>query len=95
MKRDTVTNIPLLLRYFFKWKGHVRWPNPKRRRQDGQKYKKGYEIRLVVKTREELRQMRQQLRRAGFKLGKPFKKAKQIVQPIYGKQAVERFLSWI
>lgn len=95
MKRDTSINIPLLARYYFKWKGYIRWPNPKRRSQEGQKYKKGYEIRFVAKTQKELSEMRKILKNAGFKLGEPFKKANQIVQPIYGRQAVERFLSWV
>ncbi len=59
----------------------------------GQKYKKGYEVRLVVKTWREVMRIRQLLHCVGFKAGRPFKKHSRIVQPIYGKAAVEWFLS--
>ena len=82
-----------LLRQAFRRSGYVRVANQTRRKEMGQKYKKGYEVRLVGKTRAELTQIRRLLRRVGFKAGKPFEKHSRIVQPIYGKAAVEWFLS--
>jgi hypothetical protein len=76
---------------FFNAKGYMRFPNPERREREGFNYKKGYEVRLVVKDEIELQTIRQLLERLGFKLGKPFQKANQLVQPIYSKDAVERF----
>jgi len=82
-----------LLRQSFRQDGYVRVVNKARRKEMGRKYRKGYEVRLVVKTPPELTQVRQLLRQIGFKPGKPFEKHRRIVQPIYGKAAVEWFLS--
>ena len=81
-----------LLITFFERNGFVRLVNEKRREQEGQKYKKGYEVRLVAHSEEELKNMRQLLLHVGFKAGKSYKKCRQIIQPIYGKTAVEWFL---
>lgn len=59
----------------------------------GQKYKKGYEVRLVANSKEELEDMRQLLQQSGFKPGKPYKKHFQFVQPVYGKLAVDWFVN--
>ena len=80
-----------LLITFFERNGCVRLADEKRRQQLGQKYKKGYEVRLVAYSEEELKNIRQLLLRVGFKAGKPYKKNYQIVQPIYGKTAVDWF----
>lgn len=66
---------------------------PKRTLTDEEKqtYKKGYEIRFVARSETELKEIRQALRKTGFKPGKSFQKARQIVQPIYGKQQFEHF----
>jgi hypothetical protein len=81
-----------LLTTFFERNGCVRLVNEKRREQEGQKYKKGYEVRLVAYSEEELKNIRQLLLRVGFKVGKSYKKHRQIIQPIYGKTAVEWFM---
>lgn len=83
----------VLLRQSFHRGGYVRVVNKARRKQMGRNYKKGYEVRLVVKTPRELAQIRQLLRQVGFAAGQPFQKHRRIVQPIYGKAAVEWFLS--
>src|SRR3989337_1363960 len=80
-----------LLIAFFERNGCVRLVNEKRREQEGQKYKKGYEVRLVAYSEKELKIMRQLLLRVGFKVGKSYKKHYQIIQPIYGKTAVKWF----
>jgi len=82
-----------LLRQAFRRSGYVRVVDKARRKEMGHKYKKGYEVRLVVKTRDELMRMRQLLRRVGFDPATSFLKHSRIVQPIYGKAAVEWFLS--
>jgi hypothetical protein len=81
----------LLLAHFFRRNGCIRLPNYKRRKREGQKYKKGYELRLVARTANELKQIRHLLRQTGFTMGKPYQKGRQIVQPIYGKWMVDRF----
>jgi hypothetical protein len=82
-----------LVRRCFRDGGCVRVVDKVRRKKMGQLYKKGYEVRLVVKTRAELLQVRELLRQVGFNPAKTFVKRNQIVQPIYGKAAVEWFLS--
>ncbi len=82
-----------LLLAFFQRNGCVRVPNEKRRKELGQKYKKGYEVRLVAKSKEELELMRQLLQQSGFKTCNPYKKHFQFVQPVYGKAAVGWFTS--
>jgi hypothetical protein len=81
---------------FFRRNGYVRRQNEKRLNTEGwSQYKKGDEVRLVVNSQPDLAQVRRLLRQAGFKLGRPFAKGRQTVQPIYGRQAVERFLSLV
>jgi hypothetical protein len=80
------------LKEFFKRNGYVRLPDKKRRKMDSRNYKKGYEVRLVLKQ-SELPHVRRLLQQSGFRLTTPFAKLTQIVQPIYGKAAIEFFLS--
>lgn len=80
------------LKRLFERNGYLRSPNPTRQEQEGYtKYKKGYEVRLVAQDEMELEQIRDWLQQAGFQLAKPHAKVHRFVQPIYGKQAVERF----
>lgn len=80
------------LAQFFHRNGCMRLPNETRRQEEGpRKYKKGYEIRLVARNEAELEELGRLLQEAGFKLGRPYQKGKQTVQPIYGRQAIERF----
>jgi len=77
----------------FQRNGYVRVVDEKHRKEFGQKYKKGYEVRLVANSKEELQIIRRLLKQAGFKPGKPYKKHLQFVQPVYGKSAVDWFAS--
>jgi hypothetical protein len=80
------------LAHFFHRNGCMRVPNETRYLKEGsQKYKKGYEIRLVAQTETELKQIGRLLKQAGFRAGKPYQKGNQMVLPIYGKQEVEKF----
>lgn len=78
---------------FFRRNGCVRLVDEERREKLGQKYKKGYEVRLTANSKEELETMRQLLAQSGLKPGKPYKKRRQFVQPVYGKAAVDWFTS--
>lgn len=81
------------LRELFQRNGCVRMPNPERIKALGwNKYKKGYEVRLALRE-SELEHVRRLLQQAGFKPGKPYRKSRQVIQPVYGKEAVEWFLS--
>lgn len=81
----------IALRQFFQQHGYVRVAD-KERKEQGAKYKKGCEVRLVARTESELMLIRHWLEQVGFKPGKPFRKHNRLVQPIYGKAAVEWFL---
>ena len=75
--------------------GCVREPDLAHRKKVGcRSYKKGWEVRLTLKTRAELAEARRLLRLVGFSPGRPFDKADQVIQPVYGRLAVEQFLSW-
>jgi hypothetical protein len=84
------------LRFFFGRNGYLRFPDAKRQQQEGHsKYKKGSEVRLVAYDETELTEIRNLLQQMGFKLANSHAKAKQHIQPIYGKQAVERFCEMV
>jgi hypothetical protein len=77
---------------FFERNGYFRLPNPLRQEREGhQVYKKGYEVRLVAYSKRELQLIRRLLRQADFSLVKPHEKYLRWVQPVYGREAVERF----
>jgi len=81
------------LAWYYRRNGYVRRQDTDRIANEGpQQYKKGDEVRLVASTVEELRLVRRLLREAGFKPGRPFRKGRQYRQPVYGRQAVARFL---
>ena len=80
---------------FFHRNGYVRRVDAVRRVEEGQLYKKGAEVRLVAQSAAELTEIRWLLKRAGFKLARPFAKARQWRQPVYGVAEVARFLSLV
>lgn len=80
----------------FQRNGYVRMQDPQRIADEGWgQYKKGEEVRLAASSAHELEQIRRLLRQAGFKPGCPFVKGKQYRQPIYGREAVARFLEMV
>jgi hypothetical protein len=79
------------LRRLFKQHGCVRVPNAKRQAALGPNYKKGYEVRLTVSTRTQLLQVQRWLKQVGLTYGAPYAKGLLIVQPIYGRAAVDWF----
>jgi hypothetical protein len=79
---------------YFERNGYVRRVNAARR-IEGQRYKKGDEVRLVAHSVVELAHIRLLLRRAGFEPGRPFGKGNQFRQPVYGRAEVARLLELI
>jgi hypothetical protein len=71
--------------------GCFRLPDLRQRTEAGRGYKKGYEIRLAVPTKNRLQALRRWLKALGFKPAKPFLKRAHWVQPVYGKEAVVQF----
>lgn len=80
---------------FFRRNGYIRELNSERRLEEGELYKKGDEVRLVADTKGELAEIRRYLSLAGFKRARPFAKANQWRQPVYGVAEVARFLELI
>lgn len=80
----------------FRRNGYVRWQKGERLAKEGYLgYKKGDEVRLTATSDLELLRIRVLLKLAGFKPSRPFVKGGQFRQPIYGRQAVRRFLALI
>lgn len=88
--------MPSTLAGFYSANGYVRRQNLERLGSEGSRlYKKGEEVRLVARSKEELRIVRRLLRKAGFKPGRPFQKGNQYRQPIYGRGEVARFIELV
>ena len=83
------------LAFYFHRNGYVRRVDAWRRKNEGVSYKKGSEVRLSAQTKGELREIRALLRKAKFPVSQPFLKAKRWCQPIYGIDAVARFLALV
>lgn len=84
------------LAWYYRRNGYLRRPDAERVAVEGSRqYKKGDEVRLVANSLEELQLIRRLLSEAGFRPGRPFRKARQYRQPVYGKQAVARFLRMV
>ncbi len=73
---------------------YARMPNPDRQDEGYEAYKKGYELRIVVRTQDDLRRVRRLLTDAGITPGKAFRKAQQWVVPVYGRSAVNELLKF-
>lgn len=79
-----------LVEYFFR-SGCFRSADPNKRKELGQTYKKGYEIRFVAYDENELAELKTLMESLGLKHGKTYAKSKTTVLPVYGKQQMERF----
>jgi hypothetical protein len=93
LKTSLPTAELIRLRELFRRNGYVRMQDPDRVETGGREYKKGDEVRLVADSRSELAEIRRLLKAAGFKLGRPFAKANQFRQPLYGRDQVARFVA--
>lgn len=71
---------------------YFRVPDMNRRKKEKAGYKKGYEVRIPVTTYSELRELRKVLSLLGFSPAKPYKKNLQYVQPLYGKEQMNKFI---
>jgi hypothetical protein len=73
--------------------GCIRVPNLKLRASKDklkrQRYKKGYEIRFVTASADELAQTQRLLKDLGLRVASPYVKGKQIIQPAYGREVVQ------
>lgn len=67
---------------------YVRKPASDRAEEGTSVYKKGWELRFVVKTSAEMPKVQRAVKANGFTPGKGFEKANQYVVPVYGRAAV-------
>lgn len=79
----------------FRRNGYVRRFDPERRKAERSDYRKGDEVRLVANVPGEVALIRRWLQEAGFEPGRPFAKARQFRVPLYGREAVSRFLAMV
>ena len=75
--------------------GCFRSPHQKLRKKLGQQYKKGWEVRFILNSGKELSEVRRLLKGLDIQGGSAYKKRSQWVQPIYGKDAVGRFSTFL
>jgi hypothetical protein len=91
---DVPSSVIRQLAHFWERNGYLRRQAENRIAKEGpRRYKKGFEVRLVANSTDELESIRGLLRAAGFRPGRPFAKGRQYRQPLYGRQAVARFLA--
>lgn len=88
---STATCARALLRWFERV-GYVRICDTDRRLEEGQAYKKGHEVRFLLSTRDQVREVRRLARAVGLQPGAPYAKHPRIVQPLYGFNALDWFL---
>jgi hypothetical protein len=58
-------------------------------------YKKGYEVRISINDIEEVKTLKDILRKKHITFGNPYKKHKRIILPIYGKENTKAFTNII
>jgi hypothetical protein len=82
------------LRDLFLRTGYVRRYHPSVRRKVGsERYKKGFEVRLTLHSLREARAVAGWLRQVGLKPGRAYSKHGKVIQPVYGRAALEWFLN--
>jgi hypothetical protein len=80
------------LRVFVLQNAYCRLPNlAKRRELTSNRYKKGWEVRVIVTGPDIADEVRALAREAGFRAGRAFAKGNLWAVPIYGVEAVEAF----
>jgi hypothetical protein len=89
-----MTDTAATLGEYIRANSYARVPNPERQDEGYDEYKKGYELRIVVRTQNDLKTVRRLLLDAGITPGKPFRKARQWVVPVYGRNAVGALLKY-
>ncbi|OFV97986.1 MAG: hypothetical protein A3F68_09955 [Acidobacteria bacterium RIFCSPLOWO2_12_FULL_54_10] len=92
MEKVGVADVSAELLVWFERCGYIRRRDPQRRAREGQGYKKGYEVRFVFDSEDALRVVRRLLTAAEFRPGKPFRKHRRFVLPVYGRRVVEWFV---
>jgi len=94
--KTPLTQVAAELASYFHRNGCVRRQNSQRLAREGYMgYKKGDEVRLTACSRKELARLRGLLKLAGFRPGRPHMVGRRHRQPLYGRDAVRRFLDLV
>lgn len=82
-----------IVREFYMRGGRIRRAIPERLRKEGcqQTYKKGYEVRIRVRSDRESAQLIRCLSTCGIRAGNPYRQHHYLTVPVYGKEQVEWF----
>ncbi|WP_026951229.1 hypothetical protein [Algoriphagus mannitolivorans] len=81
-----------ILKEVFLRNGYVRIKDESKLKELGsQKYKQGYEVRLIAKDEAELERIRTAISVLDLHVAKSYLNGKQFVQPIYGKEVTRKF----
>jgi len=70
-------------------KAYLRQPSVERRRAEKGRYRKGWEVRLVLRDEAELGEAQRVVEEAGLRTGRPFTKHSRWVLPLYGRKTAE------
>ena len=62
--------------------GYVRSADPEKRRQDGRRYRKGYEVRIVLEAAADVRRVRAWAEALGLRAGSSYAKHNRLVLPL-------------
>jgi len=79
---------------FFNRNSYCREPDASRLKEGYAKYKKGWEVRLILKDEDEVALVCRLLWKVDLMPGKAFSKSKRWAVPIYGEEAVLHLRSW-
>lgn len=79
---------------FYNRNAYCRRPDEARQQEGHRSYRKGWEVRLVLKDEDEVGLVSGLVRQVGLNPGKAFQKGRKWIVPIYGQEAVESFQEW-
>ena len=79
---------------FFNRNAYFRRPDRARQQGGHRAYRKGWEVRLVLKDEDEVGLVSSLIRQVGLNPGRAFRKGRKWIVPIYGKEAVVSFQEW-
>lgn len=79
---------------FYRRNAYTREPKAERLEDGHRSYRKGWEVRFVLRDLDEVTIVEGLLRQLGFNPGKPFAKHRRWVVPVYGEDVVNSLRRW-
>jgi hypothetical protein len=76
---------------FYTRSGYIRRPRDEYRYLHSERM--DWEVRFLLQSKRELRQLQQLLEQAGFLVDEPFRRFRLHMQPLYGQETVEQFMA--